>query len=601
MAMLERALPSPAPEITAGASAPRGSTAGPRATAVKPTTNGAGDPSTRAGPAADGRQPVADRLSALLQRSLQQRAGPRADDAARGRPRRVAPARQLQRLPVVRGTDARKRVRKAFIAAGRLALWQTFGTRLVDGIGAATIEQVGPAVVARLMDEQANDVEAVIRAINLIGVAELGNLQAGAGSAHVVRALGALRKPDEAEVKRAYATWLTRALAAGPVAYAPGGYAAFKARMMDGEIWDFATAAWTSLATSLLAVHSGAAPVDGAAFAAAKYAGQGVAGWVHNPDACTRLELQAIVGTPLAANFTRPYDDRARAALAQIAAHPAGALRIVADAVAVPARLGVWLDHLIASPDRATAAPRLDRLLAHSDGAVGMNNVLNHLDDLLPVAASVDALRTGALANLPFTTNVLRAGGLRGHFVKHVLGVQEAAHVATALAEARQWLGILGLAPAGAITRASLPNLGTGWYEWAIFRQHAQYLATYRLPWTASVNAADRPTSAAEVDALIGYFQTASAQAAADAASVAAAHEAGYEHDVSAAFDAARALGNRFLYFDAGTLKVNAHDGTRFMVAARTGGTFDLSTGFIPAGGPLAQYNRAWPQRMLRL
>jgi hypothetical protein len=546
---------------------------------------------------------VGDRLGALLQRNVRERAlrrdsGETVAQPAAGRVAWPAP-RVLQRLPVVTNSDARKRVRAEFMVAGRKTMWDQFGQRLVDGIGAVTIEQVGARVVMRLMDEQGNNVAAVVRAINLLDAPQLVNLQVGSGSVHKVHALGAVRQPTETEVVKAYATRLSGALAAGPAPYAAANFGAFRDRMLNGEIWDFGAGAWTPISTALLAVHTPLAPVDGAAFAAQRYGGQGVVGWQNNPHVGTRLELQSLLGVPVAVN--RPFNDATRAAIAQIAAHPAGAQRIVADGVAVTDRLTTWLDFLIAAAVRATAAARMDPLLAKSDGAVGMNNVLNHLDDLLPMATSVDALHTGALANRPFTRNVLRAGALRGHFVKHVLGVQAPPHDATGRAEAVRWLGILGLAPNGLINRASLPALTSGWYEWAIFRQHAQYQATYRLPWTSAVGPAERPTNATEVNALTQYFQSASAGAVADATTVATAHEALYEHHVSTAFDAARAPGNRFLYYDAHTVKVNAQDATLFMVAAWNGNTFDLSTGFIPAGGPAAQYNQAWAQRMLVL
>ena len=70
---------------------------------------------------------------------------------------------------------------------------------------------------------------------------------------------------------------------------------------------------------------------------------------------------------------------------------------------------------------------------------------------------------------------------------------------------------------------------------------------------------------------------------------IAQAFEQLYGADVAARFDAS---GNKFIYYDAGNVKINATDGPVFMVAAWNGNGFDLSTGFMPAGGPASSYQR---------
>lgn len=512
----------------------------------------------------------------------------------------AAVARMLQRVPARSSSVATREVRAALVKEG----WSSADRgRMLDAVGSEVIrDDIGVDRFIAMLREQG--LEQVLRAVSIMTPQELAAVRDSHTRRRDIEALGTLRLPTEIEIARAYATRLRQRLAAiaggGPIpGFAADDYEQFRSRMERGEVWAFTNAApgWVPLSTELLARRA-AGPVDVAQFAQDVYGPRGFAGWVHHYDSAGTLQLQAILGRQ-GLGLNRPFDAPTRKAIAQIAVRPHGAARIVTDNVDVPGRFLQWFDFLRTAANPAEASRQMDPLLAASTGAVGMNNVLNHLDRLLPMAPSINALRARTLRGLPFTTNVARAGGLRGHFIKHVLGVREPAKRPDGQAEAAQWMSVLGLAPNGLINRGALPALPRpSLSEWEVFQQHARWYRTYQWYSHKEVVAASTPTNAAEVLALIRYFQTETPQGVADAAALAAAHEAAYARHVATAFDAAA---NRFLYFD-GAVKVNAVNGPLFMVAAWNGSAFDLSTGFFPTT-VMPQYNKPinLNQRMLDL
>ena len=502
-----------------------------------------------------------------------------------------AVTRLLQRMPVRHLAAARDTVRSALVAKGYNAQWRA----LVDGIGSQTIrDDVGVDNLARILVQQNNDVARVIRVINNASQADLQLLAGNPGTGALFRELGNLVPPTEQQIERAYTTFLANGgnavhLGLGG-AYAAGMFDAFRGQMLanGGQYWDQAAGAFQRM-TEAYRAHSAVAATDGATFSNQIFTGQQVtlatglrapvANWQFNPAVATRLELALfLVGVPggLQRNFTAPM----RRAIAEIAAHPQAANRILAGAN-VQANLITLLDELAGSPNPGQITQVLGAVLAVPPGGNEFRNAINHLDELAPAAPEILRLQAGQLHNLPFGN---RAGGLRGHFLKHPLGNQAPAFAAQALWESQQWMTRLGLAPNGLITRGNLPGLAAGSQdEWRIFGQ-AHWFNTYRTIYYRYTTAASQPSSAAERDALIAYVQA----NLPDATSVSVAHEAVYENDVSVAFDGAAP--NRYLYYDAGNLKVSAYNGPLFMVAAWNGATFDLSTGFMPQGGPAAQY-----------
>jgi hypothetical protein len=394
------------------------------------------------------------------------------------------------------------------------------------------------------------------------------------------------------QIERAYATFLKRGrtgvhLGLG-AAYVPGMYGVFRAQMLanGGQYWNDATAAFERLSVPF-ALHYAVAADDGAAFSAQFNGGRqenvGVGalgptlGWEHNKETAVGRELALFLGAG-AATVVRQWSDETRAAISQINDDRGAAQQILLGAQPV-VKLRALLDAMVGCAHPKQLLLLLDEIRGDA-GAMpaGFTNAMNHLVQLAPAAARVRELRAGTLTNLVFGNAV---GGLPGHFKKHVLGMRapgtDPLHVAAAAVEAETWMGRLNLAPNGAITRASLPNLGVG---------SPAELAIFTTPGTPT----NTPADYAQTQALVAYLSTAAGDA--DAILLTAAHQAAYEGQVAAAFDAARVAGRRYLYYE-GALKVAAHNGTLFMVAAWAPGaaTFLISTGFLPPGGSQATYD----------
>ncbi len=553
---------------------------------------------------------------------------------------------RLQRMPVVSDHHARDEVRAELIRRGYQTEWRA----LIAGIGSRTILDIGVDRVVRFLVQQSNNVALVVRVINNTGPGDLQTLGEHMDGA-LFREVGALVAPDELQVGRAYATFLEAgrdarhladgAFAAGGPRYVPGMYGRFRARMLadGGQYWDDAAQRFRPLSQAFLA-HRAVAATGAAAFSGQIYGGQQVdlltgalaptPGWQVNRDTAVGRELSLFLN-PVPLPLTRTFNPATLAAVARLHARPAAPQAIIAGGANVGPTLSALVTELA-----STANP--EELLTVLDHAIGTPGGLVQAVRNLPIlgraAPQILALRAHTLVNLPFTR--VRAGGLRGHFLKHVLGGQTGLYAANGLWESALWMTRLNLAPNGAITKANLPNLVAASHTgWQIFGQHDRWFASYAALFYRWVVPASRPTNAAETTALIAYLAsdaaatltattaaaaaatagnaaTAAAQAAAaagsDATAVAAAHEHLYEQNVSTAFDAAP---HRYLYVEGNALKVNAHDGTLFMVAAWNAppppavqpptANFDLSTGFIINPSPLIQYGAANALRIMDL
>ena len=499
-----------------------------------------------------------------------------------------ADAPLLQRLEVRQGTDARKEVRAEWLRRYRTDDWSA----LCAGIGSRTIwEDVGVERLNRFVNQ--HGVPTVINVLNRISQADLDALPDPCPPALFTESVN-LVAPTQQQIERAYATFLANGrngthmgLAA---AYVPGMFDTFRARMLanGGQYFDQAAGAFQRTSGAFRARFANTA-TTGAAFSAAVYDGQqvtmgtGAIGAIPN----WQLNVQTAIGRELSlfllnvpVPLTRPFTPAMRTAIEQIHAHPQGPQAILNGPNPGPTMVTL-LNELVRCPNPV----ELLRVLAHiAAGAVagGMGRAMNHLDLLAPAAPSILGLIAGTLVNLPFGN---RAGGLRGHFLKHPLGRQPG-YEAQGRAEAEVWMGRIGLAPNGLVTRAGLPN---------VVAASAEEVAIFG----AAPGPGATPGTVAQMQALVAYLSDLVAPASlADATAVAAAHEAVYEQHVGAAFDGTPP--DRYLYYDANNLKVSAHDGALFMVAAWNGpaATFDMSTGFLPAGGSLASFNGDRPARM---
>lgn len=462
------------------------------------------------------------------------------------------------------------------------------------------IERLGPRLAS---DALADTLARCVRERTAIGRPTTALLQRiGSLPAETARLVPPTEHPGQPQIERAYATFLARGrtgvdLGLG-AAYAPNMYSVFRAQMLanGGQYWNDATAAFEPLSVPF-ALHYGIAPADGSVFStqfnSGLQANVGVgaltkaADWQYNKESAVGRELALFLG-PTVVNVTRQWSNETRVAISQIHNDPGAAQQIVLlGGAQLVARLRALLDVLVGCAHPQQLLQLLDTIRGDAVAMpAGFTNALNHIGELAPAAARVRELRAGTLTNLSFGD---AAGGLPGHFKKHVLGIRAAstdpAHVAAAAVEAETWMTRLNLAPGGAITRASLPNLVAG---------SPPELAIFTTPGTPT----DRPADQAQTQALIAYLSTPAGDA--DAALLTAAHKAAYEGQIAAAFDAARPAGQRYLYYE-GALKVAAHDGTLFMVAAWApgAGTFRISTGFIPPGGSQASYDSDLPLRML--
>jgi len=510
-----------------------------------------------------------------------------------------AVTRMLQRMPVRTDPNAREEVKKALVAKGYKDEW----SKLVNGIGSLTIrDDVGIDNLARILVQQNNDVDRVIRVINIATPADLQDLATNPGTVAVFRELGNLVSPTDVEVDKAYVNFLANNFDANDLglgaSYVPGMYDTFRTAMLagGGQYFDYNARTFRPLTEALRAQHAAGAPMGGLDFSRRILGINGaghqlnlatgqvtaIANWQQNPNASNR-ELQLALGAAVAVPpaFNRPWNAETRRAIAAAHAHPAAALHVIAGGNPGP-DLNTLIRFVAGAAQPARAMQVMSLVAGNAPVGNTFTNAINHFADIDQAAADIVRLRNHTLTNLPFGN---RAGALRGHFLKHPLGRQDPQYLANGRWEGAQWMARLGLAPNGLITRGHLPNLwGHRLYaEWSIFAQHSHTYAGWLAWYGHAINPASTPTNAAETDALIGHLQG----NLADATHLAIAFENLYGTDVSQAFDNAP---NRFLYYDRGVLKVNAHDGTLFMVAAWNGATFDLSTGFMPQGGPAAQY-----------
>jgi hypothetical protein len=97
---------------------------------------------------------------------------------------------------------------------------------------------------------------------------------------------------------------------------------------------------------------------------------------------------------------------------------------------------------------------------------------------------------------------------------------------------------------------------------------------------------------------LLPYLNPGLGNAPAFADALAARYEAIYSNHVSAAFGAP-AL-QRYIYFHGGRIKVNAHNGTDFVVVAFEAGIWDISSGYKPIASGGAATKWGGPDRALR-
>jgi Domain of unknown function (DUF4157) len=202
----------------------------------------------------------------------------------------------------------------------------------------------------------------------------------------------------------------------------------------------------------------------------------------------------------------------------------------------------------------------------------------NAMANLAEVHAAVPNVAAPPGAGLPFGN---RAGGLRGHFKKHVLGITN-----VDLAEPPLWLAILpppftrndfGAMPVPLEADLFLPA-GT-------WREHTSEFRGQAPRWFRSHVRNASPVDQAR---MLNHFQQHGDDVYANRLSP--LKENAYGLHVSAAF--AAPANQRYIYFQAGRVKINAWNTTDFIVAAFENGIWDLSSGYKPAMGANAKYNQ---------
>ncbi len=163
--------------------------------------------------------------------------------------------------------------------------------------------------------------------------------------------------------------------------------------------------------------------------------------------------------------------------------------------------------------------------------------------------------------NLPFSN---RAGGLNGHFQKHVLGVDNIDQ-----GEPARWINQLNLQ--GVLTRNHLGAI-SDLHEVVIFLRN-------NVPGGTAL-------TAQEITRLIGLCQGGAASQQTLAA-LTNAFANTYHQAVANAYD--NSTGS-YLYVQGGRVKINTHNGVIFAVSAFDNGAFDLSSGYIPQMGAQAKW-----------
>ena len=251
-------------------------------------------------------------------------------------------------------------------------------------------------------------------------------------------------------------------------------------------------------------------------------------------------------------------------------------------------------------------APNLTNLLkiigkTQNNNPGRVNAALEHLASLNTALPNADNFPN----NLPFGN---RAGGLSGHFKKHVLGVGN-----IDLAEPPLWLAALNLG----ITRADFGNMRpmderdmfvnytsipvVNWYKFAspyYWRQQSSEQRGDTRHWNKAgdyfrnrVNNADTPNQAK----MLAYFQGGGIDNDDPyAVRLAALYQNNYDAYVSNAFDHAT---HRYVYFSNERVFINAYQGTNFIVASYVNGQFDFSSGYKPQVGGQGKYNNERPNR----
>jgi hypothetical protein len=204
----------------------------------------------------------------------------------------------------------------------------------------------------------------------------------------------------------------------------------------------------------------------------------------------------------------------------------------------------------------------------------------DHLVDLLNNLAEV--LRAAPHendANLPFGN---RAGGLRGHFNKHVLGEQN-----TDVREPKYWLRDLGLVP-GAVS-------GVFQAGGQLQRQHFSQLPVDPSPIFGAASAANSEVRSA--DAMLAAIGNGTLGTRDD---IAQQFENLYLQYVQRQYDASAA---KYLYVDGAMVKINACLGDDFMVAGFAQNIFDFSSAYKPYefGGAQVKWQAPRHQRLWSL
>ncbi len=514
----------------------------------------------------------------------------------------------IQRLEIKQGHKYRATVRSALVQEGYKAHLDS----LVAGIGAQTIvEDVGVDALIGMIRKY-NDIDLIIRTLNNASAADVAHFTANAyspGTKGMFQEMGDLRLPTDQEVDRYYNNYLR----VEDPRYNVDAFTNFKndMRANSGQYWDFSAHGFQRLSEAFRDAYAHA-PVQGTNFSTDIYSGSNldfathataqVPNWDYNFDHAIGRELEAILA-PLAVpnNYGRTFNRAYRAAVAHVQGSPQAAQEIINRGGQIAGRLNTLMDALSITAIPSQMLAVLAMVLNPAVGAAhdpGFLTALNHINEL---AAAQPRLMPAMVTGMPFGN---RADGLRGHFIKHPLGIDDLAYIRNATWEAQQWMGILNLAPNGLITRSNVPNIPRySVTEWRIFAQHAYGYRRYYWWNYTIVNNDSQPVNNNERDALIGYLQTATpaliAPAGPDGTSIATAHENVYQDYVSNRFDGA---GDRFLYWDNGVLKINAMAGNLFMVAAWNGaGTFDLSTGFLIDGGAGLQYDLGLPTKIMNV
>ena len=155
-------------------------------------------------------------------------------------------------------------------------------------------------------------------------------------------------------------------------------------------------------------------------------------------------------------------------------------------------------------------------------------------------------------ANLPFGN---RAGGLRGHFKKHVLGLQGN----TDRVEPLHWIANLNLVPA----RLEYQHFGVAPRIWVV---QEVFQAGNR-------SAGDKVKDGPRMILLMRYGALGGAD------NVAQQFENDYHAYISQRFDAPT---GKYLYFYGAQVNINAYQGDTFIVAGFENGRFDFSSGYKP-------------------